>query len=845
MTFDLRHILSYTLSIIFLIIFPAAVASAQSTKVKGRVTDASTGEGIPFAGVYFKNSTIGVSTDIDGYYILETRADQVSVLSASILGYETEEKAVNPKHFNEINFSLQPFSDELSAAVVKPDDSYVRSILKKIDEAKSRNDPERRPFYDCEVYSKDELDLTNPKNQVINKLLPKDFKFVYDYMDTSVVSGQPFLPVMISEASSRYYHSSNPESKKEVIKMSRISGIEEDKTVAQFTGNTYVRSNFYDDFINIFEVEIPSPVSSEGTTYYNYYLIDSLKIDGRKTYKIRYHPSKWVSSPTFDGEMSVDAEDYAIRDLHAKLKNGSNVNWIRALVLDVENQRLPDSTWFYSRDKIYVDFSATLRDSSKVVSMIAQRQTDYSDPEFRYVDLNSVSGSKAAVVAGKDVLDNDEEDWQKIRPFPLSTKEKGIYNMVDSIKNVALYKSAVTVVNTFLTGFYDFKYFGIGPYSSLYSFNNLEGDRAQFGIRTTKNFSRKYRIMGYGAYGFKDRQYKGGGVFEYMFNNQPTSKLAIMLKHDVMQLGRGSDAFGNGNIVQSVLTKANSQKMSMVNDYSISWQREWADGFNTTLALESRRIFSNRFVPMIATDGWVFNSVGYNQAHLQMRFSKDEIVTRGVFEKDYFYTAYPVVTLDLIGSMNGIGKNEYTFFRPELSVRYTWLIPPFGTSKFKFNVGTILGTVPYPMLKIHEGNGTYVLDNNAFSCMNYYEFASDTWTTFFWEHNFKGFFLGKIPLLKKLQLREIVTLKAAYGTISDKNNGIVGDPSYGAVMMFPEGMKKLNKPYIEMGVGVSNIFRMIRIDANWRMTHRYEIKDGVRVPHDNRFVVTVGTEFKF
>ena len=180
-----------------------------------------------------------------------------------------------------------------------------------------------------------------------------------------------------------------------------------------------------------------------------------------------------------------------------------------------------------------------------------------------------------------------------------------------------------------------------------------------------------------------------------------------------------------------------------------------------------------------------------------------------------------------------------------MNVSYTWLVPPFGVSKFRLNAGTILGTVPYPMLKIHEGNGTYFYAKNAFACMDYYEFASDLWTTFFWEHNFKGFFLGKIPLLKKLQWREVVTLRAAYGTVTEKNNGILGDPSSSAVMLFPEGMKKLNKPYVEMGAGVTNILKMFRIDAFWRLTHRYDVKNGVRVPHDNRFVVNIGFEFKF
>ncbi len=844
MTFYLRHIARIVSVTVLLVILFLPDALAQATKVKGQVVDASTGEGIPFAGVYFKNSTVGVSADMNGCFFLETR-DTLSLLSASILGYEEQIKKINIRSFNEVKFSLKPVHDQLNAAVVKPDDRYMRSILRKIDEAKDRNNPERRPMYSCDVYTKMELDVTNPQSPLISGFMPKDFKFVYDYMDTSVVSGMPFLPVLISESTSKYYHRSDPPSNREVIKATRISGVDSNPMLAQFTGNMYVKTNFYENYINIFQVEIPSPLSSSGMTYYNYYLVDSLSVEGRKTYKIRFHPSKWVSSPTFDGEMSIDAGEYALRDIHVRLKKGSNVNWVRDMTIDVVNIRLPDSTWFYKQDRMYVDFSPTMRDSSKMITFLGNRQIDYSSPDFTVTYKDDKEDINAQVQAGKNVINNDEDYWQGVRPYPLSEKEKGIYNMVDSIKNVPLYKDFYALADMVVNGFLNTEYVGFGPYSSLYSFNELEGDRVQLGIRTTKKLSRRFRIMGYAAYGFKDKTLKGGGTFEYMFDNQPTRKLTLSYKHDVMQLGKGPSIYGSGGLMSSVLAKANSQKMSMVNDYSLSYQHEWSQNFNTIAALESRRVFSNMFVPMVSPGGYRFNSVGYNQAHLQLRFSKDEIVTRGVFDKHYIYSKYPVVTVDLIGSTKGIGKNEYSYFRPELSLHYTLTLPPLGLSKFDFNTGTIVGRVPYPMLKIHEGNGTYTFSRNSFACMDYYEFASDLWATLFWEHNFKGFFLGKIPLLRRLQWREVASLRAAYGTIRKENNGILGEQRSGAVMLFPQGMNKLNRPYVEMGVGVTNIFRFLRIDAFWRMTHRYEVKDGVKVPHDNRFVINFGLEFKF
>ena len=240
------------------------------------------------------------------------------------------------------------------------------------------------------------------------------------------------------------------------------------------------------------------------------------------------------------------------------------------------------------------------------------------------------------------------------------------------------------------------------------------------------------------------------------------------------------------------------------------------------------------------------NSVGSNDLRTVLRFSKDETVARGAFQKSYLHSDYPIFTLDLLGSLKGIGKNEYSYFRSEFTIDYKLKIPPLGMSKIKLTAGNIVGTVPYPLLKLHEGNGTYILDQSSFSCMEFYEFASDTWATLFWEHNFGGFFLGKIPLIKKMKMREVFTLKAAYGTLSRKNNGIIGNPnSANAPMLFPAGMDMLNKPYVEMGVGLTNIFRILRVDAVWRMTHRYKDTPAGKVKTPNRFDINIGLELRF
>ncbi len=803
-------------------------AFAQSTRVKGVVTDAETGEALPFVGIYFKGTTIGVSTDFDGNYSIETREHAGNVICVNLLGYETLEANVKPGAFNELNFKLTPLRTQLNASRVKADDHKVRRLLKLINEHKPQNDPENMDYYDCDTYSRLELDIVDPARLLRNKHFQKNFGFVMDYVDTSIVSGRTYLPAMISENLARNYHSKNPSFDKEEIIANKISGIENTPTLAQFTGSMHMKTSLYQNYLTVFDVKIPSPLLSSGMMYYNYFLIDSLQVDGRKTYKLRFHPVKTVSSPVFDGEISIDAEEYALKEAHIKLQRAANVNWIKDYVIDIENVRT-DSGWFYKRDKLYMEFSPEKKDSSKVVTFFGTRTIDYSNPVFTGRVEDDMRSAHTNVLLSKNVVKNDEEFWQQARPFELSEKEANIYKMVDAVKQAPLYQDVYSILEAIINGYYTLpkaKWLQYGPWFKTVSYDNLEGVRVQIGGRTTSDFSRHVRLTGYGAYGFKDRGLKGEAKAEFIFgDNQPTRKLTVDFKRDVVQLGKSAYSFTENNIMNSVLTKGNTAKMSPVNEYSVDYEHEFLPGVNAELKLQTIRIYANQYVPMITPNHYYIGSVGSNDLSASLRFSWNEMITRGVFDKYYIYSDFPVIKLIATGALKGLGRNDYTYFRPEVEVTYNLSMPPCGTSTIFVNAGVVKGKVPYPMLKLLEGNGSYFLDAGAFSCMNYYEFAADSWVKVFYRHNFRGFFFGKVPLLKKLGVRENVYFRAAYGTIRPENDGSHG-PESQSILMFPEGMQSLKKPYVEVGAGLSNILKFIRIDYYHRLTHTGSGHDG-------------------
>jgi hypothetical protein len=203
-------------------------------------------------------------------------------------------------------------------------------------------------------------------------------------------------------------------------------------------------------------------------------------------------------------------------------------------------------------------------------------------------------------------------------------------------------------------------------------------------------------------------------------------------------------------------------------------------------------------------------SITTTEFRLNLRFAFSEKMLNGEFERVSIGTKYPVLEMGYGLGVKGLWSGDYNYHKLQLSIKQWYNVGMLGWSKYIIEGGKIWGKLPYSLLKLHEANETWSFDEYAANTMNYYEFVSDEYLHVYFTHHFDGLLFNRIPLIKKLRWREVIHGRCILGKMSAEN------ADYN---ILPPNTFTLDKPYYEAGVGIENIFSVLRFDAIWRLSH--------------------------
>ncbi len=829
--------------ILFLVSLGTMDAWAQQIRVQGRVTDADTEEGIPFANVYVPGTTVGVATDVDGIYeiVLKSPAD---TLVASAVGYGEQRKFLSKDTAQTINFVLGSSSLDLEEVVVIAGENPANRIVRGIVENKEQNRIEALQTYQTEEYSKVELDLENIPQEWQERKLFKPFDFVFENID-STSDEKPFLPVYLNETVADIFYVKSEGKPKNVVRAQQVSSGTTNKTIIEFIKRIYTEYSIYDNWVYVLDRPFASPFNNSPFLYYKYYIIDSTRINGQWSYKLKFKPKR-KQELTFYGDFWVADTTFAVQRVNMRMSEDANINLV-GRVIAYHEFGYQEGHWLPQKEKFIVDFTT----KENAPGMIGRRTATYKDYRINQQDIVEYYQRSNTNYNAEQVEREDPDFWQKARHEPLSESEEAVYAIVDSVQNLPIYRTYVDILGMLLTGYKELGPIEIGSYASLVSFNPVEGFRTRLGVWTSDNLSTKFRVGGYLAYGFDDERFKYGADFQWNLSKTPRIILGGAYKQDISWNSENSEEFEEGNLFSGSFRRPIIPKLIFVEEGKVFYERYWGKGWSNRLTLLNRKMdpygnifsdgrgFNFQYLPDPETPTNVDTTIATTELIFKTRYAFDEIFVDGDFSRVSLGSKYPIVELQYALGVNGLG-GDYTYHKLSLSYRHYVYLNPLGWLSYRFKAGKTFGTLPFLLLEVHPGNEGYFWDGGAFNTMNNYEFVSDTYAALLLEHHFEGFFLNKIPLLRKLKLREVVTFKAVMGSMTDANRAAnqlnLFEPTDEDT--FPGFRTPSDKPYLEAGVGLENIFKVFRLEALWRLNY-------LDNPQASRFNLRLGVDFYF
>lgn len=834
------------------------LSHAQSfTSVSGIVKDSITGEPLPFVSVYFDGSTIGAMTDDNGTFTLQNNQGYTKLAAAS-LGYDTKFIDLKPGKKNDnLEVLLKPTAFEISEVVVKPKrEKYTRKdnpaveLIKKVIAHKNDNRIEAKPEYQTEVYEKLSLSLDNFNPNLDKNKFLKKFKFIKNYLDTSEFNGKPILTVSVRENLSDFYYRKSPKAEKTIVRAKRMQGI--DKTLDDGGGIT---SNLEEIFksINIFDNNIPillnrfvSPLSSTlATTYYHYYIMDTLDVGGDKCVDLAFVPAN-SESYGFTGRLYITLDgNYAVKKVLLNTPANINLNWVDKLRIEQEFKQMPDSTWVLDQENTFVNFYVV----KGTQQLYAHQLRNYDNYNFNVQNADSVFGLLGALHVLPEATAQPDTFWTHNRPIPLKEKEDALKDLLGQLRKVPAFNAIIKTAEILITGYIptanDKKVtkFDFGPMNTTFSANHLEGFRMRVGGMTTANLNPYWFASGYLAYGTNDRKIKYNLKLTHSFTKKeyhegenPVNNLSFIQEYDVYTPGQDFLFTSKDNIFVAWKVGEPVTKMQYIRKSVLQYEKEWLNGLTWKSWIMNQNNEAAGTLQYIKRDesGNLYHIKDFTTSEIgtQLRFAPGERAYNGRSGKESVFNLSkdaPVFKLSHQLGIKGVLGGDYNYNHTEISAEKRIWLSSFGHIDAQVKAGKVWDKVPFPLLILPNTNQSVTIQPEAFHMMNALEFVTDQYVSFNATYYLKGWILNRIPGIKWLRLREVLSFNMIYGGLTDKNNPTLTP----GLFLLPDGTQPLGStPYMECSVGLENIFKILRIDYYRRLTyldHPDIKKGGIRI----------------
>ena len=829
--------------ILFLLIAGTVVVFAQNqtVRISGNVKDTK-GDVLPYATIRLKETSTGCITDYNGNFSFNGKVEGQTLIVSS-MGYQDYEVALSSKTVFPLKIVLKEISYELDEVIVKPEkEKYQKKgnpaveLATEIIDRKDDDNPFNNEYVSRDRYETFVVALDNFSEEKQRQAMFRKFPFLQEYVDTSKVSGKPILNVSTRELAATDYYQKRPSREKQVVHGRDWVGIEDflpDEEVRAAVEVTLRDVDLFNEKVIILRNEFVSPFADYATTYYKYYLQDTIIVEGEKCVDLAFVPRN-LQSFGFTGHLYITVDStHFVKWIQMNVPYDINLNFVE--YMNVEQKFARDSE--HPRLLTYECITAEFKLYDFIDGIYGRREVFYSDYKFDDEVDKEPFTHQEQIIETAEAANRDQEFWAQYRNDERGTdggKTKDVKDMIARLRQVPIYYWTEQFINLLFSGFIPVREentpFYIGPVNTMLSYNGMEILRIKLGGMTTAYLNPHLFGTGYLIYGVDDKRFKYYGRLEYSFkpkkeqwNEFPIHSLRLQYENDIYQYGQQYIYTNKDNALLS-LKRLPDNMIGYIRNAELTYTLERHSGFTFTGTIRNRVNEATKFIPMEKTDGsGAVKEIMQTELELGLRYAPHEKFVQHKWNRKSKTPEQPVFTLNHTISKAGLLGSDYSIQHTEFSYRQRLMAAPIGYFDVMLKTGKVWGQAPYPLLIIPNANLSYTYRKETFETMTPMEFILDEHLTWDVVYYMNGLIFNRTPLIKNLKLREVLYCRGTWGSLSDQNNPAI-DTS-GKIFSYPTDRSKatgtlMKEPFVELGAGVENIFKIASLSFFKRMTYK-------------------------
>ena len=816
-------------------------AQSQTVRISGNVKDTK-GDVLPYATIRLKETSTGCITDYNGNFSFNGKVEGQTLIVSS-MGYQDYEVALSSKTVFPLKIVLKEISYELDEVIVKPEkEKYQKKgnpaveLATEIIDRKDDDNPFNNEYVSRDRYETFVVALDNFSEEKQRQAMFRKFPFLQEYVDTSKVSGKPILNVSTRELAATDYYQKRPSREKQVVHGRDWVGIEDflpDEEVRAAVEVTLRDVDLFNEKVIILRNEFVSPFADYATTYYKYYLQDTIIVEGEKCVDLAFVPRN-LQSFGFTGHLYITVDStHFVKWIQMNVPYDINLNFVE--YMNVEQKFARDSN--HPRLLTYECITAEFKLYDFIDGIYGRREVFYSDYKFDDEVDKEPFTHQEQIIETAEAANRDQEFWAQYRNDERGTdggKTKDVKDMIARLRQVPIYYWTEQFINLLFSGFIPVREentpFYIGPVNTMLSYNGMEILRIKLGGMTTAYLNPHLFGTGYLIYGVDDKRFKYYGRLEYSFkpkkeqwNEFPIHSLRLQYENDIYQYGQQYIYTNKDNALLS-LKRLPDNMIGYIRNAELTYTLERHSGFTFTGTIRNRVNEATKFIPMEKTDGsGAVKEIMQTELELGLRYAPHEKFVQHKWNRKSKTPEQPVFTLNHTISKAGLLGSDYSIQHTEFSYRQRLMAAPIGYFDVMLKAGKVWGQAPYPLLIIPNANLSYTYRKETFETMTPMEFILDEHLTWDVVYYMNGLIFNRTPLIKNLKLREVLYCRGTWGSLSDQNNPAI-DTS-GKIFSYPTDRSKatgtlMKEPFVELGAGVENIFKIASLSFFKRMTYK-------------------------